>query len=92
MENKVGIIILRTTKDKCLSAKQISDLYIIIDSIKSVLIKYHYAQEHPFYSHLIKVEEYFKHYENSVFGIGIATAQKMINDIIDSIIVELQVS
>lgn len=90
MDNRIGITILEATKERCLSAEQTFDLYILINSIKSVLLKYQYTDKHPFFLRLIETEEYFKAYEGNPYGVGIVTAQKMINDIIDSIIIELK--
>lgn len=90
MESNLGVAILEKTKVRCLSAKEIKELYILIDAVKSVLLKCNYTDSHPFYLRLTKVEAYFNKHDESLYGIGILPAQKMINDIIDSIIIELE--
>lgn len=77
--NEGTLNILNTIKGRCESSQSIHDLYILIDSIKSVLIHCLHTIDHPFYIMKVKLLE-----------LEYLLQKKMINDIIDSISTELK--
>ena len=50
-----GITVLESIKKKCESIEYVSRLYLLIEAIKSVLLKYQYDKEHPLYLSLIHI-------------------------------------
>ena len=85
-----GITVLESIKKKCESIEYVSRLYLLIEAIKSVLLKYQYDNEHPLYKYLEETKSYFEYCEKETAGIGVNSAKEIIIDIIDTIIVELQ--
>lgn len=85
-----GITVLESIKMKCESIEYVSRLYLLIEAIKSVLLKYQYDKEHPLYKYLEETKSYFEYCEKETAGIGVNSAKEIIIDIIDTIIVELQ--
>ena len=90
MNGAYGITVLESIKKRCESVEYVSRLYLSIEAIKSVLIKYQYEKEHPLYKYLEETRSYFEYCEKEAVGIGIHAAREIIIDIIDTIIVELQ--
>jgi len=91
MDFNSGITVLDSAKERCLLAEYISDLYIVIDSVESVLLKFQYTKEHPFYIRIVKIQEHFaSQSKNGIYEIGIIPARKMVTDVINSIIIELK--
>lgn len=90
MNGTYGITVLESIKKRCESVEHTSRLYLSIEAIKSVLIKYQYEKEHPLYKYLEETRSYFEYCEKETVGIGINAAREIIIDIIDTIIVELQ--
>ena len=91
MKGKSGIATLERIKTKCNSYSLVSQLYLPLCAIKSVLLKYEYAENHPFFQYLESTELYFKENEgHGRYGIGINAAKELVCEIIDYIIVELQ--
>lgn len=88
--NGHGITVLESIKKKCESIEYVSRLYLLIEAIKSVLLKYQYDKEHPLYKYLEETKSYFEYCEKETAGIGVNSAKEIIIDIIDTIIVELQ--
>ena len=91
MKGQSGIVTLESIKAKCNSYNRVDQLYLPLCAIKSVLLKFEYADNHPFFQYLASTELYFKENEgHGDYGIGINTAKELVYEIIDYIIVELQ--
>lgn len=89
-ENTIGIH-FRTLRMIYNIAIWKSQLHLPLCAIKSVLLKFEYDDNHPFFQYLENTELYFNENEGrGNYGIGINTAKELVYEIIDYIIIELQ--